>query len=228
MTLTKSLLSCGLIVLLSFLLLVSSYQLCVVLMHDLLKQELQSWQGRDYSLASYERWQDQQAMVNLLHKLAPYHGEILQSSSRFHQLGSRIAAASTEHQQSAPQHQQQAAQLIRQSLLHQPSWPLAWMDLAFIKSSQQLFDPEFQQAFLQAIETGAAEEYVLLGMTEIGLAYWRDLSVENRKNFLHFLELAIVREPQHVITNAEYYRRSYVVCRLVANNSLLEAYCANQ
>ncbi|MDJ0833190.1 MAG: hypothetical protein QNJ69_06675 [Gammaproteobacteria bacterium] len=228
MTATRSLRAYAVMLVLAVMLTLSIYQLLIVTMHHLLTQELGSWQGKDYAQASYDRWQNQQVMVDTLVFLAPYHGEVLQSSSRFYQLGARIVAASNEHQHLTRQHQQQSLQLIRLSLLKQPGWPLAWMDLAFIKSSQLQFDEEFQQAFALALTHGAAEEYILLGMTEIGFAYWRDLSRQNRQQFLSFLDLAVARQPQHVISNASFYRRSYVICRLLQNdNPLLTEYCAS-
>ena len=88
-----------------------------------------------------------------------------------------------------------------------------------------MFDDEFQQAFSLAITTGAAETNILLGMTEVGFARWRDLSAANRLGFLSLLDIAVLRERQHVIEAAEYYQRAYIVCLLISEKKAMEKYC---
>jgi hypothetical protein len=86
------------------------------------------------------------------------------------------------------------------------------MDLAYIKSSMGLLDDEFQQAYARAFANGAAEEFVITGLTDIGFATWGNLSVDNRKRFLKVLRLAVVCDRLHVIETAEYYQRGYTLC----------------
>ena len=191
------------------------------MMHHLLDQELQSWQDQAFASESYTTWENQRPMVELLVTLSPYSGAVQQSSARFYQLGAELASANP----SSTQHQKRALQLIRQSLLNQPVWPLAWMDLAYIKSSLGLFDDEFQQAFSLALTTGAAETNILLGMSEVGFSNWRDLSATNRLQFLTLLDIAVLREREHVIQTAEYYQRAYILCVLISEKATMEQYC---
>jgi hypothetical protein len=64
----------------------------------------------------------------------------------------------------------QALALIRQSIINQPAWPLAWMDLDYIKYSMGVLDVEFQQVFAKALQTGGNETHVLTTFTEVGFA----------------------------------------------------------
>lgn len=228
MVIKKSLRVYGMIFILSILLIVSVYQLFVFMMLDLLDKELQGWQGQESASESYTRWENQRPMVDLLVSVSPYSGAVQQSSARFYQLGAELASAAPSSMPVATQHQDRALQLIRQSLSNQPIWPLAWMDLAFIKSSLGLFDDEFQQAFSLAISTGAAETNILLGMTEVGFAGWRDLSAANRLQFVSLLDIAVLRERQHVIEAAEYHQRTYIVCLLISEKQAMEQYCKNR
>lgn len=228
MVIKKSLRVYGMIFILSILLIVSVYQLFVFMMLDLLDKELQGWQGQESASESYTRWENQRPMVDLLVSVSPYSGAVQQSSARFYQLGAELASAAPSSMPVATQHQDRALQLIRQSLSNQPIWPLAWMDLAYIKSSLGLFDDEFQQAFSLAISTGAAETNILLGMTEVGFYGWRNLSAANRLQFVSLLDIAVLRERQHVIEAAEYHQRTYIVCLLISEKQAMEQYCKNR
>ncbi len=228
MVFNKSLRVYGIIFILSILLIVSAYQIIVFMMHDLLDKELQGWQGQESASESYTRWENQRPMVDLLVSVSPFSGAVQQSSARFYQLGAELASAAPSSMPVATQHQDRALQLIRQSLSNQPVWPLAWMDLAYIKSYLGLFGDEFQQAFSIAIATGAAETHILLGMTEVGFASWRDLSAANRLQFVSLLDIAVLRERQHVIEAAEYYQRAYILCVLISEKPAMAQYCKNR
>jgi hypothetical protein len=65
-------------------------------------------------------------------------------------------------------HQQTTLALIRESLSKQPLWSVAWMNFAIIKSSLGALNNEFQQAYAKAFANGAAEEYVITGLTDLG------------------------------------------------------------
>ena len=221
----RKLISFSLLAIVTLLLAISGYQFFMSSMQSLLQKELGSWQGRDFASAPYSDWQKKQPMVDLLSSIVIFNGEALQSASRFYQLGAAIAVSSDKSAELSLNHKQKALALIRQSLSKQPVWSVAWMDLAYIKSSMGLLDNEFQQAYAKSFDKGAAEEFVISGLTDIGFATWRDLSIDNRKRFLKLLELAVVRDRQHVIETAEYYQRSYIICSLIPKQKGLEKYC---
>jgi len=228
MTKISSLRVYGMLSIATIILLVSCYLLFVSIIHGLLEQELESWRERNIASASYTRWENQQPLVAFLVTLSPYSGLILQNSSRFYQLGAEIAAASPATDYLATDHHRQALQLIRKSLLKQPAWPLAWMDLSNIKASLGLFDNEFQKAFSMALMTGSAEHDILLGMTELGFFSWRNLTPDNRNRFLALLNRAVLKERQHVIQTAEHYHRDYILCFLLSDKHVMAHYCKSR
>jgi hypothetical protein len=205
------------------LLAISGYQFAVTTTHRQLLNELQQWSNRSFDNDQYANWESKRLLVDVLTDLAPYSGNAAQSSSRFYQLGSAIAGASSP--EAAVENMKQALALIRQSIINQPAWPVAWMDLAYIKYSMGVFDDEFQQAFAKALQTGGNETHVLTTFTEIGFASWRDLTADNRRLFLKMLDVAVVRNQKAVIDVAERYQRGYVLCLFTSGKKPLSHYC---
>jgi len=89
------------------------------------------------------------------------------------------------------------------------------MDLADIKLSMGLLDDEFQRAYEKAFTLGAAEAFVITGLTDMGFTVWRDLTLGNRQRFLKVFELAVARDRKRTIKTVEFYQRSYIICLLI-------------
>jgi hypothetical protein len=210
------------------LLVVCSYQLSVSLMHGLLEDELESWQHREIGPTSYVDWKHKEHLVQLLAELSPFNGLALENSARFYLLGAEIAERTPSSALETTGHREHALQLIRASLEKQPIWSLAWMDLSFIKASLGQFDDEFQFAFNKALRTGGAERDILRGMSEMGFAYWRDLTPGNRQQFLLMLDTAVKREPLYVMNAAERHFRQYIPCLLIQQKQAVEKFCTKQ
>lgn len=215
----------GLMGLTGLLLIVSCYQLVFYSVHGMLDDELLGWQDEPFGDASYRVWQSKRPLVDWLANVAPFSGAILQSSSRYYQLGAAISQMPDTEDKQSVTHRVKALSLIRQSVLQQPTWPLAWMDLAFIKLTLGQVDAEFQQAFAMALETGAAEKHVIRGMSEVGFAAWRDLTPENRQLFLLLLDTAVLRERKYVTERADFYERRYILCLLITDKARMERFC---
>jgi hypothetical protein len=205
------------------LLAISGYQFVVTTTHRQLQDELQQWSNRSFDNEQYSSWESKRLLVDVLTDLAPYSGNAAQNSSRFYLFGSAIAGLSLP--EAAIENINQALALIRQSILNQPTWPLAWMDLAYIKSLMGVFDEEFQQAFAKALQTGGNETHVLTTFTEIGFATWRDLTADNRRLFLKMLDVAVVRNRKSVTEVAERYERKYILCLMLQVKEPLKGYC---
>ena len=93
---------------LMLLLVVSGYQLSVALMHDLLEDELRSWQQREVISTSYATWKKKESLISILISLSPYNGLALENSARFYVLGAELAETSPASTGLAFEHRQQA------------------------------------------------------------------------------------------------------------------------
>jgi hypothetical protein len=214
-----------LLAIITLLLAITGYQFIMSSMQNRLQKELGSWKGRELSSVHYAGWQKKQPMVDLLSSMSFFNGQALHSASRFYRLGAALSVNSDKSGVQELNHQKTALVLIRESLLKQPVWSMAWLDLAYIKLSIGLLDNEFQQAYAKAFVNGRVEEFIIFGLTDIGFATWTDLTVDNRNRFLKVLELAVVRYPKYVIESAEYYHRGYIICTLIPKQKKLIKYC---
>jgi hypothetical protein len=206
---------------------VSGYQLSVSMMHSLLEDELRNSQQREIVTNSYSTWATRESLVSLLVKLSPYNGLILQNSARFYVLGADIALFSPDTTPFVSGHRLRALQLIRESLVRQPIWSLAWMDLSFIKALSGQFDDEFQSAFARALRTGGAERDILRGISELGFAHWRNLTPVNQQLFLTMLDTAVKREPQYVMDVAARHGRKFIPCLAIREKLVVAEFCKN-
>jgi hypothetical protein len=84
------------------------------------------------------------------------------------------------------------------------------MDLSFTKSLLGKFDDEFQFAFARTIQIGGAERDVLRGMSELGIANWRELTPANRHRFLSMLDTEVKRDTGYVMNIAVRHSRKYI------------------
>ncbi len=209
------------------LLVISGYQFSVSIMHGLVEQELRHTPQRSYSSGHYELWLKKEPLVKLLESWSPFNGPVLQNSARFYLLGIDHFATDPARVSASIELLQRALASIRLSILRQPIWPLAWMDLAIIKAALGEFDGEFQQAFAKALSTGAAERDVIRGMTETGFIYWRDLSAKNRLAFVAMLDTAVSRDQSFVIASAKRHDRMYIPCLLISKKELVAKHCSN-
>ena len=76
---------------------------------------------------------------------------------------------------------QASLQALRQAVAARPTWPAAWVDLAWAKLYLQEFDSEFAQALQQAAGLGPWRIGINRGLSQIGFYSWPRLDAEQRE-----------------------------------------------
>ncbi len=72
-----------------------------------------------------------------------------------------------------------------------PTWPVAWANLALVKSALGSSDEEFSQAIGNAMRLGKAYPVIYVPVIEAAISQWQQLSNQLRSRVLYQIKIAL-------------------------------------
>lgn len=127
-----------------------------------------------------DRLQLVQQLLDVARRLDPHHPQWLAQQGRVLEWQAHQAALQGAYGEQGD-YRERALALYRQGVVARPSWPWAWLDLAWAKYRMGAFDAEFQHAVHQVVVTAPWQARVQLSLAELGVLSWSSLSPPNRR-----------------------------------------------
>jgi len=148
--------------------------------HSLAMNHLETWQEK-HKTPSLQSWQWSYDALLLASKLDANNAEYQNDLGRFYDFSTAMMQGVNQSKDSL---QHQAIDAFRLATSLNPSWAIAWANLALMKHKVGEMDGEFTLSANQALRLGAALAPVQIMMSEVAVAGWSELSVALRLTML--------------------------------------------
>jgi len=148
--------------------------------HSLAMNHLETWQQK-HKTPSLQSWQWSYDALVLATNLDANNAEYQNDLGLFYEFSVDVMQGVKQSKESL---QNQAIDAYRLATRFNPSWAIAWANLALKKHKAGQIDDEFTLSANQALQLGGALSPVQIIMSEIAVARWSELSVALRLKML--------------------------------------------